>query len=433
MELQKILTYLDQSQWISAEQRLSGQFDQLKKLLHHASTTVPFYRHRFDQSGIDITRIEDYEGWRQLPILTRDDIQSAGDSLNSNNIPHAHGSTTSCSTSGSTGKPVRVLKTGLCSLLWNAITMRDHLWHKRDFSKPLVAIRYFPAGTADYPQGLKRPDWGAPAALLHDTGPAFVLTIQSSIDEQLDWLTRQQHGYLLSYPSNLMALARECIRTNVDLPGLIQVRTIGEALDTETRKSCWQAWNTPVADVYSTQEAGYLALQCPEHEHYHIQEETVIVEVLNDRDMPCVAGEIGHVVVTPLHNFATPLIRYDIGDYAEVGPPCPCGRELQVLTRLMGRVRNMFRLPNGKHFWPIIHHDEIMNAAPIKQFRIIQRSIDTIVFEIVAREPLTHTQEQLLVTLIQSHLSFPFDVHLKYKQEITRNAAGKFEEFMSLI
>ena len=433
VELQKILTFLDQSQWVSTEQLQSKQFVQLKKLLHHASTTVPFYKHRFSEMGIDPDKIEDFESWQQLPMLSRDDIQAAGVSLNSDSIPLSHGSTTSCSTSGSTGKPVRVLKTGLCSLLWNAITIRDHLWHSRDFSKPLVAIRYFPAGTADYPQGLKQANWGSPAALLYATGPSSVLTIQSSIEQQLEWLKRQQHGYLLTYPTNLEALARECLQANVDISGLIQIRTVAEALDKQTRELCRHAWDTPVVDVYSTQEVGYIALQCPIYEHYHAQEETVMVEVLNDDGKPCSAGEIGRVVVTPLHNYATPLIRYDIGDYAEVGPPCPCGRGLTVLKRIMGRVRNMIRLPNGEQYWPIIHHDEIMNAAPIKQFRIIQRTIDTIEFDIVANASLTSTQEQLLIDLLQTHLRFPFEIQLNYKQVIQRNSAGKFEDFMSLI
>ena len=433
MELQKILTLLDQSQWSSAEQHHSEQFTQLKKLLRHACLTVPFYKHRFHEMGINPEDIEDYQSWQQLPILTRDDIQSAAVALNSNNIPRSHGSTTSCSTSGSTGKPIRVLKTGLNSLLWNAITMRDHNWHNRDFSKPLVAIRYFPAGTADYPQGLKQANWGSPAALLHATGPSSALTIQSSVEQQLEWLKRQQHGYLLTYPSNLEALARACLQANINLSGLIQIRTIAEALDKQTRELCRHAWDTPVVDVYSTQETGYIALQCPQYEHYHVQEETVMVEILNDDGDPCAAGDIGRVIVTPLHNFATPLIRYDIGDYAEVGPPCPCGRGLTVLKRIMGRVRNMIRLPNGEQYWPIIHHDEIMNAAPIKQFRILQRTIDTIDFDIVAKASLTNTQEKLLIDLIQTHLRFPFEIQLNYKQVIPRSSTGKFEDFMSMI
>ena len=39
------------------------------------------------------------------------------------------------------------------------------------------------------------------------------------------------------------------------------------------------------------------------------------------------------MVITDLHNFATPLIRYELGDYAEVGTPCPTGRGLPVLNR----------------------------------------------------------------------------------------------------
>ena len=53
--------------------------------------------------------------------------------------------------------------------------------------------------------------------------------------------------------------------------------------------------------------------------------ENLIVEIVDDKGAPCASGEIGRVIVTDLHNFATPLMRYDIGDYAEVAAPCLCG------------------------------------------------------------------------------------------------------------
>ena len=43
-----------------------------------------------------------------------------------------------------------------------------------------------------------------------------------------------------------------------------------------------------------------------------------------------------------------PLLRYEIGDYAEVGPTCDCGRTLPVLTRILGRDRNRLVMPNGE-------------------------------------------------------------------------------------
>ena len=127
------------------------------------------------------------------------------------------------------------------------------------------------------------------------------------------------------------------------LPGLREVRTLGEASTPDLRALCREAWGVPLVDVYSAEEVGYIALQCPEHEHYHVQAESVLVEILDERGAPAPPGETGRVVVTDLHNFAMPLVRYEIGDYAEVGEPCACGRGLPVLRRIVGRVRNMLR------------------------------------------------------------------------------------------
>jgi phenylacetate-CoA ligase len=77
-----------------------------------------------------------------------------------------------------------------------------------------------------------------------------------------------------------------------------------------------------------------MALQCPDHPHYHVLAENCLLELLDAAGRPARAGR---VVVTPLHNFATPLLRYDLGDEAEFGPPCACGRALPVLTRISRR------------------------------------------------------------------------------------------------
>src|SRR3546814_10844500 len=116
------------------------------------------------------------------------------------------------------------------------------------------------------------------------------------------------------------------LERGIAFPRLREVRTLSELLPPETRRLCRDVWGLKIADLYSTQEAGYLALQCPEHEHYHVQSEAVLLEVLDEEDRPCRPGEVGRVVVTPLTNFAMPMIRYAVGDLDEVGAPCPCGR-----------------------------------------------------------------------------------------------------------
>jgi phenylacetate-CoA ligase len=115
------------------------------------------------------------------------------------------------------------------------------------------------------------------------------------------------------------------------------VQSLGGGLSAEARNACREAWGVPLAHIYRAEEVGPLALQCPEHEHFHVQSEQALVEVLDAQGMACAPGETGRVVATPLNNFAMPLIRYEVGETAEVGAPCACGRGLPVLTRIMDR------------------------------------------------------------------------------------------------
>ena len=65
----------------------------------------------------------------------------------------------------------------------------------------------------------------------------------------------------------------------------------------ELRAACREVWGVRLVDVYSSTETGYMALQCPDHDLYHVQSEDVLVEVLDDEDKPCAPGQVGRVVV----------------------------------------------------------------------------------------------------------------------------------------
>jgi phenylacetate-CoA ligase len=183
--------------------------------------------------------------------------------------------------------------------------------------------------------------------------------------------------------------------------------------------------------MYSVQETGYLALQCPEHAHYHVQGEGVLLEVLDAAGRTCAPGEVGRVVVTPLHNFAMPLIRYDIGDYAEVGERCACGRGLPVLNRILGRVRNMVTLPSGERYWPPVYGERYREVAPIRQFQIVQKSLERLEVKLVADRELTAAEQGKLRDLIHQRIRYPFELTFTYHDEIPRGPGGKYEDFKS--
>ena len=117
------------------------------------------------------------------------------------------------------------------------------------------------------------------------------------------------------------------------LRGLSQVSTLSEIVEPALRGDCARVWGAIVCDVYSCEELGMVAIQCQDHPHYHVQSESVFVEVLNERGEACAPGETGRVVATDLHNFAMPLIRYEIwtmprsARHAPAAGACPCCRE----------------------------------------------------------------------------------------------------------
>jgi phenylacetate-CoA ligase len=424
-----LVRQLDDTQWWPAARMQAAQFRQLACLLDHAARTVPFYGERLAAAGWRPGLRLTPELWSRLPVLRRQEVQAAGDTLQAAQLPPGHGRTATVRSSGSTGTPVSVTKSAIANLFWHAAVLRDHLWHGRDFAGRFAAIRAMEDGVGLYPGGVRGKSWGRMTALLHATGPAFGLSISASTEQQAAWLRRVRPTYLLSYPSALTALAGHCRRHGIALPSLRGLLTFGEVCGDDTRAACRDAWNLGIADSYSSQEVGYIALQCPaQARHYHVMAEDVLVEVLDDADRPCGPGETGRVIVTPLHNFATPLIRYEIGDLAEIGPPCPCGRGLPVLTRVGGRTRHMLRLPDGGMVWPYLQVGAYREIAPIRQFQLAQVALDRLEFRLAVERPLTQEEEAKLEAELALRVGHPFTIDLVYRDAIPRSANGKYED-----
>ena len=420
---------IEQSQWWPREVIEARQFEQLKQVIVHAQRTVPFYAARLGALGSGPTI--DRERWMQIPVLTRQDVQLNKESLLSRAVPPQHGAVGEVSSSGSTGRPITVYATEYVSLLWHSFTLREHFWHRRDLAGKLCAIRHQPDGGALPPGGNRLPGWGPSTDIAYRSGPCSVLNIKASIREQADWLAWEDPDYLLTYPTSALDLLRFFRENGLNLRQLRELRTFSEAIPAGLRNVAREVWGVRVVDMYSAREVGYIALQCPDHEHYHAQSENLLVEILNESGARCGPGEIGRVVVTALHNFATPLIRYDIGDYAEVGEHCTCGRGLPVLRRILGRVRNMLTLPNGERHWPLIGANEMHRLAPILQQQVAQVGPEEIEVRLVVARPLTRAEEKAVAGHIGAALHHPFRIAFRYREAIPRGPTGKFEEFVS--
>jgi len=432
-QLLALLQQMEQSQWWPPERHERLQFRQLGQLLAHAFAWLPFHRDRLAAAGyrpgLEVTP----ELWSRVPVIARREMQSLGDALISPQLPKEHGAIIMDSTSGSTGVPLRIAKSGHVQTIWAAITLREVLWHRRDIRLKLGALKRDPEGRSFAPAGRAHPDWSVPFATVFPTGPAALLDSRSTTAEQAAWLLREQPAYFIAFPTLVRDVARYFLERGLSLPSLKGVNTRGEPVDPELRELCRRAFGAEVADMYSANEVGYVALQCPEAEHFHVQSESALVEVLDERGRPCAPGEVGIVVVTPLHNFAMPMLRYALGDLAEVGAPCACGRGLPVLKRILGRARDTLALPSGSRRYARIDMKSLQQVPGIVQFQVVQKTLHDIEMKLVTSRPLGPEDEEKIRAEVKKSLGDHLSVVFTYHDEIPRAASGKYFDFMSEI
>lgn len=418
-----LLFQLEGSQWWPAQTLLAAQLRQLQQLIDHSARTVPFYRERLAPVVNLPTGELTLERFGQVPVLGRAEAQAAGEALLSCAAPEDHGRVSAFHTSGSSGRPLQGWRTELAPLINTAVGLRYHLWHRRDLGARNLSIRYLETGADAAP-----PRSWAP---IFPTGPGYVLDMTDPEDVLLERVLQINPDYLQLHPATLDGLIRRARRLGRVPRSLREVRTYGEVVDHDLRSLCREAWGVPLCDNYSAEESGIVALQCPSGGNYHVQSESVLVEVLDPAGRPCPPGGTGRVVVTSLHNFAFPLIRYDLEDLAEVGPPCACGRGLPALANLRGRVRNLVTLPDGRRLHPALHAERIMAAGPIEKYQLVQTSLDEIEVRLVTTRPLERVQEERLSEHFSAALRHDFRYRFVYLEAIPRHGSGKHEVFRS--
>ena len=116
-------------------------------------------------------------------------------------------------------------------------------------------------------------------------------------------------------------------------------------------------------------------------------------------------------------------------DHAEAGEPCPCGRTLPTLRRILGRTHDMLRMPSGERRFPYFGGRSLGDLLAVIQFQMAQTAPGHLEVRLVARRPLTAGEENHLRETIVGAIGYPFSIGIVYRDRIARSAGGKFEEF----
>jgi phenylacetate-CoA ligase len=357
---------------------------QVREVVAHAYTNVPFYRRLYDEHGAVPSRVRGVGDLHLLPRTSKVDLQNTP---TSDRV--AEGTDASKlrarRTTGTTGQPLAVFRTRAESRLLR-------LYYFQAFRSLGIHPRDLAAGLRLPRPGEPRKQYSLFRRLANRVSlyPRIDLFVENAA-EALGEFKRLRPAVIGSVPGRLSLFAaswsdadREFVR-HAPWPRLIV--TGGEKLSPSVRSHLSDAFAACVLDMYSTVEFNLIASECVKTGLYHVSDETVALEIL-DGDRAVEPGETGSPVVTALHSFAAPLIRYELSDVITKGnPACECGACLSTIKSVDGRSMNYFTLPDGSVFHDAKILEAIAVSAPwVRQSQLSQPLPDLLV---VRAAPLT--------------------------------------------
>lgn len=421
---------LERSQWWEPARLEALQRKALQRILIHAWQQAPAYRERLGPlfAAGDQT---DLSRWNDIPVLTRKVAQARTEEFYARQVPDQAGESFEQQTSGSTGMPLRHRTSALQRVASQAAAARCLDWYKVDPDKSCAHFSATVPGASDLPDGTMQREWqrGSPEG----TGYWLDHKLTDSA-QKLAWLRRNPTTYLAATPNTALGIVLEAQNTHSEAPRYEALMLGGEMLTPHTDTILRACLSEILINNYGSEECGRMAVCCPEHQNFHLHEEFCLIEILDGEDRAVEPGQTGRVVVTPFYNFAMPLIRYAIGDYATLSAePCACGRSSRTLSKIMGRERHLFRFGNGTSFWPSLRVEEFQAIVPFQQWQIVQDRVDHLSICLILPDTDILFDRTAFRIAICSAFRQQVDVDITLVRDIPRDSSGKFEEFKSTL
>lgn len=394
---------------------------QITHLLRHAKARSPFWAERLADWRPGANRCDDL--LRKVPVLTRGDIQEHFPRLAADFPERSALGIQTNTSSGSTGTPVKVeIAVGLSAPLYQAVTLLTAAWHDIKPTKSLGVLGTKCTDKDSTPLGI-------PFAWFGPVGTCFELNTQArDTPEIYEYCARKKPHYLQTGPSTLLKLARYALAEGLTDWRVEKALTLGSAVTEDIREIVREGLGAEIVDRYSCEEAGYIALQCPKHHVHHVVSPVTHVEIVDAEGAPCGVGQRGRVLVTSLHSYSMPLIRYEIGDMAEWGEPCDCGIRLPVIGKLWGRTRQLFTTPDGRETYGRIYARDFADIPGLLEYRFVlhQNAVVDAQLKVAAGEPRI---AGTVTERIQRSLGYPYPVRVRFVNEIEWGRSWKQESF----
>ncbi len=409
------------NQWEPRSALKKLQTNKLRNLINHAYTYVPFYKQLFDSNNIKPDDIRQLEDLKRIPISTKKHIQEAPlDDITSQIHPRSR--CVRITTSGSSGIPLELF------------------YEKNDFSclnmnwlRPLLAH--------DVKPWHRKMEITGPHNISTKKGwynylglwKSRAISVFEIPQDWLDLLIDYKPDILYGYSGSLKLLAQHIKKLELPHPNPLFIFGVSDLVDEECRELVYSTFQTKLIDLYGSAEAGCIAWECPECEGYHINIDTVIVEFLKSTESNSIENE-GRVIITNLHSYAMPIIRYDLGDIGALSDKkSTCGRELPLMKVIEGRADSFLVLPSGNRLSPMFFFGIMKSIEGISQWRIHQDFTSDISVLVVPSNEISPQTIPSIKKKIMENISEELAVDIKIVDNIPPDRSGKLRAVISKV
>jgi phenylacetate-CoA ligase len=312
------------------------QLRRLQATIQRVYATVPFYRQKFDESGVKPGDIRSLEDLKRLPFTTKQDLRDNYPfgmfAVPMDNVVRIHAS------SGTTGKPTVVGYTARDITTWASMMARSlaagGAWQD-DIIHNAYGYGLFTGGLGVH--------YGA-----EKLGASVIPVSGGNTKRQIVIMKDFGPTILTATPSYTLHLAEVATEMGVDFRNLnFKFGIFGaEPWSERMREEIERKTGMVAVDIYGLSEVmgPGVAIECHEAKKgLHIFEDHFIAEIINPATGEVLPeGETGELVFTTITKEAFPVIRYRTRDITSLNSePCICGRTLTRMNKISGRTDDM--------------------------------------------------------------------------------------------
>lgn len=261
-----------------------------------------------------------------------------------------------------------------------------------------------------YEQQKRENIWRIPAPT-HDDETMKVLA---------DFLINERPIAIHASASNLPPLVNY-IRRNQISSDQFNVKTIitgGEMVPAKLRMDLKSVFGDKceVYAKYSNEEMGILGIDTGIGTPYILNVANYYFEILKlENDEPCQFGEMGRIVITDLHNFALPMIRYDTGD---LGVMEQFDGKWPVLSDLSGKRRDLIFNTSGTSISGAAFTNILKMVKNVFMWQLIQTAETDYVYKVVPNKGTQPTDNDILLSDLYNLLGSDANIKVEIVEEI---------------